>query len=83
LVSDNRGRTGAFVEANPGPRTLLGFLLRRRRRLPEDEEPAFEDISDSSNLRRRPSIIPSFDMPLGRFSIVFVGVVSLVDILNS
>jgi len=82
LVSDDRGRAGAFVEARPGPSALFGFLFRRRRRRIEDEEPALEDMSDSSSWRRRSSIMASFDMSLGKSGIVFGEVASLVGILG-
>lgn len=49
------------MEARPGPSALFGFLFRRRRRRPEDEEPALEDMSDSSSWRLRSSIMASFD----------------------
>ena len=70
------------MEARPGPSALFGFLFRRRRRRIEDEEPALEDMSDSSSWRRRSSIMASFDMSLGKSGIVFGEVASLVGILG-
>lgn len=80
-VVGRRGRTGTAVAAKLGASGLLGFLLRRRR-LPEDEEPAFEESSDSSSRLRRSSMIASFDTPLERSGMaVIVGEESLGGIV--
>jgi len=65
VVADRRGRNGAGASGKFGAKELLGFLLRRRRR-PLEGDPALDENSDSSSLRRRSSMIASFDMSFER-----------------
>jgi len=80
LVSDRRGRIGAAVAARPGASVLLGFLFRRRRRLPDDEEPVLEEMSDSCSWRRRSSM-ESFDVPFGISCSALWGAVSFIGMV--